>query len=109
MAGTLFIIYRNGFCSEKVAATVVKAFHILPGFVSLQPFKFSDCVGIKYHRLNEDYQPLQTLCRFFLDNIGVSHQRGSYLILPFLIDMARLYEKFVAEWLNLHSARQNVA
>ncbi len=102
LAWTLFIIGRSGLCSEKVAPTVAKAFHLLQGLVNLQPFKSSDCVDRKYHRLNEDYQPLHALCRFFLDNIGASHQQGNYSMLPFLIDMAKLYEKFVAEWLKFH-------
>ncbi|MDT9339191.1 McrC family protein [Trichodesmium erythraeum 21-75] len=102
LAWTLFIISRSSFCSEKVAVTVTRAFHILQGLVTLQPFKSSDCLNIKYHRLNEDYQVLHGLCRFFLDNIGASHQQGNYSMLPFLIDMAKLYEKFVAKWLKLH-------
>ncbi|NEP84364.1 MAG: restriction endonuclease [Okeania sp. SIO3B3] len=101
-AWTLFIIGRSGFCSKNVAPKVAKAFHILQGLVTLQPFKSSDCVDRKYHRLNEDYQPLHALCRFFLDNIGASHQQGNYSMLPFLIDMAKLYEKFVAEWLKIN-------
>ncbi|MGB3511264.1 MAG: restriction endonuclease [Microcoleaceae cyanobacterium] len=102
LAWTLFVIGRSGFCSEKVAPIVAKAFHILQGLVSLQPFKSTDCLGKKYHRLNEDYQPLHALCRFFLDNIGANHQRGERSMLPFLVDMARLYEKFVAEWLKFN-------
>ncbi|NES73558.1 MAG: restriction endonuclease, partial [Okeania sp. SIO2D1] len=102
LAWTLFVIGRSGFCSEQVALTVRKAFHFLQSLVNLQPFKSSDCVGRKYHRLNEDYQPLHALCRFFLDNIGASHQPGDRSMLPFLVDMARLYEKFVAEWLKFN-------
>ena len=102
LAWTLFIIGRSGFCSEKVAPIVAKAFHLLQGLVNLQPFKSRDIIDRKYHRLNQDYQPLHALCRFFLDNIGASHQQGNYSMLPFLIDMAQLYEKFVAEWLKIH-------
>ncbi|MDJ0555933.1 MAG: restriction endonuclease [Microcoleaceae cyanobacterium MO_207.B10] len=102
LAWTLFIIGRSGFCSENVAPKVAKAFHLLQGLVSLQPFNSSDCVDRKYHRLNEDYQVLHALCRFFLDNIGASYQSGERSMLPFLVDMAKLYEKFVAEWLKLN-------
>ena len=102
LAWTLFIIGRSGFCSENVAPKVAKAFHLLQGLVNLQPFKSSDCVDRKYNRLNEDYQTLHALYRFFLDNTGASHQQGNYSMLPFLIDMAKLYEKFVAEWLRVH-------
>jgi 5-methylcytosine-specific restriction enzyme subunit McrC len=58
------------------------------------------CVGRSYHRLNEDYRPLHALCRFFLDQSGPSHALGERSMLPFLVDMAHLYELFVAEWLK---------
>ncbi|MDF5730830.1 MAG: restriction endonuclease [Rhizonema sp. PD38] len=45
---------------------------------------------------------LHNLCRFFLDNTAPSHERGDRAMLPFLVDMARLYELFVAEWLKAH-------
>ncbi|NEP90870.1 MAG: hypothetical protein F6K18_30935 [Okeania sp. SIO2C2] len=92
-AWTLFVIGRSGFCSEQVAFTARKAFHTLQSFVSLQPFKSSDCVGRKYNRLNEDYQPLHALCRFFLDNIGASHQPGDRSMLPFLVDGVRIVSR----------------
>ncbi|MCB0211631.1 MAG: restriction endonuclease, partial [Anaerolineae bacterium] len=55
-----------------------------------------------YHRLNEDYRPLHALCRFFLEQTGPLHALGDRQMLPFLVDMARLYELFVAEWLSVH-------
>ncbi|MDP8934467.1 MAG: McrC family protein, partial [Cyanobacteriota bacterium] len=58
-----------------------------------------------YHRLNQDYQLLHALCRFFLDNTGPSHETGDREMLPFLIDMANLYEKFVAEWLKANTSK----
>jgi 5-methylcytosine-specific restriction enzyme subunit McrC len=70
--------------------------------VTLQPFGPSDCVGRSYSRLNDDYQPMHALCRFFLEHSGPSHEMGDRTMLPFLVDMARLYELFVAEWLRAH-------
>lgn len=99
LAWTLFIIGRSGLCSEKVSPTVGKAYHALQGFVTLQLCNSEDCVG-HYNRLNEDYRLLHYLCRFFLDNTAPSHVKGNHKILPFLLDMARLYELFVAEWLK---------
>jgi 5-methylcytosine-specific restriction enzyme subunit McrC len=55
--------------------------------------------------LNQDYQLLHALCRFFLDNTGPSHESGDREMLPFLIDMANLYEKFVAEWLKANTPK----
>ena len=33
---------------------------------------------------------------------GPTHEPGGKLMLPFLVDMARLFELFVAEWLQQH-------
>lgn len=96
---TLFNIGRSGFCSEKVSPTVRKAYHTLQGLVTVQPCTVKDCSEL-YNRLNEDYRVLHNLCRFFLDNTAPSHEKGNHKILPFLVDMARLYELFVAEWLK---------
>lgn len=102
LAWTLFIIGRSGLCSERVSPTVRQAYHALQGFVRLQPYSPKDCVERLYNRLNEDYRPLHALCRFFLESSGASHERGDRTMLPFLVDMARLYELFVAEWLKIH-------
>ncbi|WP_373535752.1 McrC family protein [Microcoleus sp.] len=103
LAWTLFMIGRSGLCGETVSSTVRKAFHTLQGFVTLKHFKSSACIDRTYHRLNQDYQLLHALCRFFLDNTGPSHEKGDREMLPFLIDMANLYEQFVAEWLKANT------
>ncbi|MEG3837828.1 restriction endonuclease [Microcoleus sp. Z1_A1] len=105
LAWTLFIIGRSGLCRESVSSTVRKAFHALQGFVTLKHFKSEACIDRNYHRLNEDYQLLHALCRFFLDNTGPSHETGDREMLPFLIDMANLYEQFVAEWLKANTPK----
>ena len=105
LAWTLFIIGRSGLCRESVSSTVRKAFHALQGFVTLKPFKSEACIDRNYHRLNQDYQLLHALCRFFLDNTGPSHESGDREMLPFLIDMANLYEQFVAEWLKVNTPK----
>ncbi|MEG4501782.1 restriction endonuclease [Microcoleus sp. F10-C6] len=105
LAWTLFIIGRSGLCGESVSSTVRKAFHALQGFVTLKPFKSEACIDRNYHRLNQDYQLLHALCRFFLDNTRPSHETGDREMLPFLIDMANLYEQFVAEWLKANTPK----
>ncbi|MEG4007573.1 restriction endonuclease [Microcoleus sp. Pol11C1] len=106
LAWTLFIIGRSGLCGESVSSTVRKAFHALQGFVTLKPFKSEACIDRNYHRLNQDYQLLHALCRFFLDNTGPSHETGDREMFPFLIDMAKLYEQFVAEWLKANTPKR---
>jgi 5-methylcytosine-specific restriction enzyme subunit McrC len=101
-AWTLNTILRGGLCREPALNAVRRAHRTLQGTVSLQQFKASDCYRRLYDRLNEDYRPLHSLCRFFLENTGPSHAHGGREMLPFRVNMARLYELFVAEWLREH-------
>lgn len=100
LAWTLFVIARSGLCPSDVLATVRHAYHELRGLVELTPKRSRDCVARQYHRLNQDYQQLHALCRFFLENTGPTHEAGDRTMLPFLVDMAGLFELFVAEWLQ---------
>lgn len=97
---TLFHIGHSGFCSDKVSQIVRKAYHAMQGMVSLKICDAKDCLERNYHRLNNDYYTLHQLCRFFLDNSIPSHEHGQNTSLPFLVNMAKLYEMFVAEWLR---------
>jgi 5-methylcytosine-specific restriction enzyme subunit McrC len=102
LAWTLRRIARSGMCSRRVQPTVRRAYRSLHGLASMQPFSPQDCVGRAYTRLNDDYHPMHALCRFFLEHSGPSHEVGDRTIMPFLVNMARLFELFVAEWLRAH-------
>lgn len=100
LAWTLDRIARSHMCSKRVQPTVRRAYQSLRGLVSPQPFSPQDCVGRLYNRLNDDYHPMHALCRFFLEHSGPTHEMGDRTVLPFLVNMARLFELFVAEWLK---------
>jgi 5-methylcytosine-specific restriction enzyme subunit McrC len=103
LAWTLFIIERSGLCRPERALPIVhQAFRQLQGTVALVPVTAAACTNRRYHRLNSDYAPLHALCRFFLDNSGPHYGVGDKAMVPFLIDMARLYEQFVAAWMQAH-------
>lgn len=102
LAWTLYIVLRSGFCSERVSPIIRNCYRNVSQLASLQPFKPKDCIGRFYNRLNQDYQPLHGLCRFFLENSGPSYEIGDRTMLPFLVNMAGLFELFVAEWLRIH-------
>jgi 5-methylcytosine-specific restriction enzyme subunit McrC len=102
LAWTLRRIARSGICSNRVQPTIRRAYRSLHGLASLQPFSPQDCVGRVYTRLNDDYHPMHALCRFFLEHSGPTHEVGDRTIMPFLVNMARLFELFVAEWLRAH-------
>ncbi len=102
LAWALWRIARSGNCTERVLPAVRRAYRSLHGLVTLTPHPPQACVNRLYHRLNADYQPLHALCRFFLEQTGPTHQVGQQTMLPFLVNMARLFELFVAQWLQMH-------
>lgn len=106
LAWTLYSIARSGLCSLETLNIVRTAFHELDGYVTLQSFKPSDCIFRLYNRLNQDYLPLHSLSRFFLEQSGPGYQFGDHTMIPFLINMNRLFEVFVAEWLKTNLPKE---
>jgi 5-methylcytosine-specific restriction enzyme subunit McrC len=104
LAWTLQRIAQSGLCTERTIPAVRRAYRSLP--VTVRPFQAADCTNRFYNRLNDDYRPLHALCRFFLEHSGPGHHSGDHLALPFLVNMARLYEEFVAQWLKAHLPRR---
>jgi len=102
LSWTLSRIAQSGICAAHVLTTVRSAFRSLRGISFQKSFSQKDCVDRLYNRLNNDYQSLHALCRFFLEHTGPSHEYGDRKVIPFLVNMARLYELFVAEWLKKH-------
>lgn len=98
---TLSVIARSGLCSEDVLSLVRKGYRELLGCITPLPVPPQALIGRLYNRLNEDYEPLHGLCRFFLENRGPSHKLGDRTMMPFLMNMAQLFELFVVEWLKL--------
>lgn len=99
---TLRTIMQSDFCSESVRSKVRQSLQMIQGLMTLIPMKSTSCVGRNYNRLNQDYRQIHTICRFFLDHVGPSHKVGSQKMIPFVVNMARLYELFVAEWLKIN-------
>lgn len=99
---TLHGILRTGLCTPETQHSVRHAYNLLNSLVTPTPFAAAECVGRSYTRLNGDYRPMHLLCRFFLDNSGPAHLHGEVDMLPFAINMAALFEKFVACWLQCH-------
>lgn len=102
LAYTLHQILRGGWCEGHAQTAVIRAYRMLQGITSPAVFQPADCNNRVYTRLNEDYRPWHAICRFFLESSGPTHQYGDHTIRPFLVNMARLYEQFVAAWLATH-------
>jgi 5-methylcytosine-specific restriction enzyme subunit McrC len=103
LAWTLSRILRTAACRrEEVLGSVRSALRSLQGLATALPVEPRTCTGRSYTRLNDDYRQLHAICRFFLEQSGPTHEHGGDQSLPFLVDMARLFELFVAEWLRGH-------
>lgn len=100
LAYTLRLIALGGACSTDMMRIVNRAWRQMP--VTLHPFQSADLADWHYGRLNADYQPMHALCRLFLDMLQPKHQpdHSGYQMLPFLVNMPVLYEKYVASWLG---------
>ncbi|WP_339909876.1 McrC family protein [Symmachiella dynata] len=99
---TISRLARCDISRADVLANVRRAYRSLQGFATLTTFSPQDCVGRLYNRLNDDYEPMHALCRFLLEHTGPTHASGDRDMVPFLINMNRLFELFVAQWLDDH-------
>lgn len=99
---TLRQIARTGQCSPMAQTAVRRAYHLLQSITTLRPFQTNDCQNRSYSRLNQDYAVMHALCRFFLEHTGPQLQHGTHQMIPFLLNMAQLFERFVANWLKSH-------
>ena len=60
-------------------------------------FSAMELEKIHYHRLNENYRGIHQLCRLFLEGASLSEEVGIFSFRAFLIDMNKLFEKFVCQ------------
>jgi len=102
LAWTLRLVLRASDCRPATRSHVRHAFRSLEGLVQVTPVLPADCLGCFYDRLNADYEPMHALCRFFLEFLGPTLSAGDRGMLPFLVNMNDLYEKFVAGWTRGH-------
>jgi 5-methylcytosine-specific restriction enzyme subunit McrC len=103
IAYTLGRLARSALLSPAVRQRVARAYRLLRGLVGdgERPFTPGDCRQRTYTRLNRDYRPLHALCQFFLSHtMPLLPRSGPEQTIPFLVDMAYLYERFVAAWLR---------
>jgi 5-methylcytosine-specific restriction enzyme subunit McrC len=102
LAWTLSRIAHSASLAENVRPRVGAALRVVRGAATERPFRAKDCVDRLYNRLNEDYEQLHLLCRFFLEHTGPTLTDGEARTVPFVVNMARLFELFIAEWLRAH-------
>lgn len=97
---TLLSILRSGICGPRSIVEVNAGYRSLRGLVTPQPVSSERLVSRTYSRLNQDYASMHALCRFFLEHTGPTYEAGERRMLPFLVNMASLFERFVYRWLD---------
>ncbi len=100
---TLHQVRRQALRQEKVRIELDRARRALAGTITLERCSPNDCVHRLYHRLNDDYSLMHGLCRFILEQTGPSIHPGDRTFIPFELDMRKLFELFVAEWLRANA------
>ena len=105
VAWALHVVARSGVCRPEGLRVVRQAYRRMEGAVAVRPYRAEACIGRTYSRLTEDYAALHALSRLFIENVGLGQGRGNRRLLPFLVDMAALFEGFVAEWLRERLAK----
>jgi 5-methylcytosine-specific restriction enzyme subunit McrC len=100
---TLHQVRRQALRQEKVRIQLDRARRALTGTITLTRCSPGDSVNRLYNRLNDDYAPMHGLCRFILEQTGPGIQSGDRAFIPFELNMPRLFESFVAEWLRANA------
>ena len=98
---TVSRVLRSGLCSDDVQRELRECYRHVSGVVSLVPITSSK-LNIRYNRLSERYKVAHALCRLFLETGGPVPGQGDVATVPFLLEMPRLFETFVAHWLRSH-------
>lgn len=99
---TLHCLRAFSFADPKIQRQVRQVYRLFSGLVELEPVRAADCLRRPYHRLNQDYQPLHGLCRFFLEHSGPLLGTGEHPFMPFAVHLPTLFEEFAAHWLAEH-------
>jgi 5-methylcytosine-specific restriction enzyme subunit McrC len=94
---------------DETIALALRALGILRSEVSLTKLAAGCCLDRDYNRLNKKYEPLHHLCWFFLANSGPVFSAGEHMMSSFLLNIDKLFESFVAQWLQKRLAAEGMA
>lgn len=103
----LIHLKRNLMLKDTTYEKLIQTDRALRGMISHQKFSAQDCCDRYYDRLNQDYETLHALCRFFLEATSAGYQQGNHQSIPFLINIDKLYEKCVALAIARNLSRQD--
>ena len=98
-----YIIYHLSQCyfiDESINIKLINYYNLLDS-VSLVPISLDNFSTIEYTPLNEHYRTILTLCELFLKDSSIDEENiGEKTAISFLIDMNKLFEKFVVNILR---------
>lgn len=95
LLSALVLLARSRALSDRTRVLVEDATRLLAGDITLRLVRPDECLGRDYDTLNADYRGLHRLARFFLAHL--SSDLGDLAAgAPFTLDMAHLFERFVA-------------
>jgi 5-methylcytosine-specific restriction enzyme subunit McrC len=97
---TLERILRSDFCSADTRARCRDVFRRFLNVTSSRRVDPKELRALKYTRLTERYRTAHALCLLFLENNAPVAETGDVQTVPFLLQMPRLFEEFVAKWLG---------
>jgi len=100
---TLHQVRRPALRQERARKELDRARRALGGTITLERCSPGQCVHRLYHRLNSDYAPMHGLCRFILEQSGPDIDSGDRTFVPFQLNMPKLFESFVAEWMRANA------
>lgn len=95
-----YTLTRIGSLGEKALDHRLRRLRAAFSTVSPRSFRLSDFEKFHYDRLIAHYQPIHALCRLILEALGAEDEAGSRPMGSFLVDMNRLFERFVSAWLG---------
>jgi len=93
---TLHRLGRSPALNHQTRAHVQRAMYAIGPAVSVKPIAPIHAVLRFYDRLRTDYRPMHLLCRFLLENAGPTHFDGDRETTAFVVQMPRLFERYVA-------------
>ncbi|CAH2213362.1 McrC family protein [Tepidibacter aestuarii] len=103
---TIYTILKSNLLKEDLKDTIRSVYRSMSNFISLKRVSHYKCSNRRYTSLNHDYKTIHSLCRLFLENIGPTYKIGTTNMLPFIVNMGRIFELFIAEWLKINLPKQ---
>lgn len=106
LASALHGLRCFAFRRERIRQLVGRAWGALSE-LNYRPIRPADCLGVPYHRLNEDYRPMHALCYPLLQQRSPAWGLGAEEGPAYLLHMPTLFERFCTAFID-HKLKHQV-